>query len=95
MRPFSTGELARMQGTQQSAMMDRCEILVRTVTGTDSHGYRLLSRPITIGGTVAEPDTSDFYEMLDDAATDSKGVLGVGMRKINKKLQKTQGAKDS
>jgi hypothetical protein len=58
--------------------------------GTDSHGYRLLSRPITIGGTVAEPDTSDFYEMLDEAATDSKGVLGVGMRKINKKLQKAQ-----
>jgi hypothetical protein len=62
---------------------------------TDEHGYRPLTQPIAVGGTVAEPDTSAFYEMLDEAATDSKGVLGVGMRKINKKLQKKQGAKDS
>ena len=61
--------------------------------GTDEHGYRPLTQPITVGGTVAEPDTSAFYEMLDEAATDSKGVLGVGMRKINKKLQKAQATK--
>jgi hypothetical protein len=61
--------------------------------GTDEHGYRPLTRPITVGGTVAEPDTSDFYEMMDEAATDSKGVLGVGMKKVDKKLQKAQAAK--
>lgn len=60
--------------------------------GTDEHGYRPLTQPVTVGGTVAEPDTSQFYEMLDEAARDSKGVLGVGMRKVNKKLQKAQGA---
>ncbi len=60
--------------------------------GTDEHGYRPLTQPVTVGGTVADPDTSDFYEMLDEAATDSKGVLGVGMRKVNKKLQKAQAA---
>jgi len=58
--------------------------------GTDEHGYRPLTQPVTVGGTVADPDTSDFYEMLDEAATDSKGVLGVGMRKVNKKLQKAE-----
>jgi len=61
--------------------------------GTDEHGYRPLTRPITVGGTVAEPDTSEFYEMLNEAATDSKGVLGVGMKRVNKKLQKERAAK--
>jgi hypothetical protein len=60
--------------------------------GTDEHGYRPLTRPVAVGGTVAEPDTSEFYEMLDEAARDSKGFLGVGMRKVNKKLQKGRAA---
>jgi hypothetical protein len=51
-------------------------------------GYRPLSRPVVIGGTVAEPDTSDFYEMLDQAAGESEGVVGVAMRRVNKKLQR-------
>jgi hypothetical protein len=54
----------------------------------DERGYRPLTRPVTVGGTVSEPDTSAFYEMLDEASRDSKGVVGVAMRKINKKLQK-------
>jgi hypothetical protein len=61
--------------------------------GSDEHGYRPLTRPVTVDGTVAEPDTSDFYEMLDEAARDSKGVIGFGMRRVNKKLQKAQAAK--
>ena len=51
-------------------------------------GYRTVIRPITVAGTVSEPDTSDFYEMLDEAAEQSKGVAGVAMRRANKKLQK-------
>jgi hypothetical protein len=51
-------------------------------------GYRPLTRPVTVGGTVSAPDTSELYEMLDEAATDSKGVVGVAMRTVNKKLQK-------
>jgi hypothetical protein len=53
----------------------------------DEQGYRPLTRPVTVGGTVSEPDTSAFYEMLDEASRDSKGVVGVAMRRINKKLQ--------
>ncbi len=55
-------------------------------------GYRPLTRPVTVGGTVSEPDTTAFYEMLDEAAADSKGVVGVAMRKANRKLQKAQAA---
>ena len=51
-------------------------------------GYRPLTRAVTVGGTVSEPDTSAFYEMLDEASRDSKGVVGVAMRRVNKKLQK-------
>ena len=58
--------------------------------GEDANGYRSLTRPVSVGGTVAEPDTSEFYEMLDDAAANSKGVVGVAMRKANTKLQKAQ-----
>jgi len=56
--------------------------------GEDERGYRPLTRPVTVGGTVSEPDTSAFYEILDEASRDSKGILGVAMRRINKKLQK-------
>jgi hypothetical protein len=51
-------------------------------------GFRPLTRPVTVGGTVAEPDTSDFYAMLDQAAEVSSGIAGVAMRRINSKLQK-------
>jgi hypothetical protein len=54
----------------------------------DDRGYRPLTRPVTVGGTVSEPDTTAFYEMLDEASADSKGVAGVAMRKINNKLQR-------
>jgi hypothetical protein len=53
----------------------------------DEQGYRPLTRTVTVGGTVSEPNTSAFYEMLDEASRDSKGVVGVAMRRINKKLQ--------
>ncbi len=56
--------------------------------GEDERGCRPLTRPVTVGGTVSEPDTSAFYEMLDEASRDSKGVVGVAMRKVNKKLQR-------
>jgi hypothetical protein len=54
----------------------------------NASGYRPLTQPVTVGGIVSEPDTSEFYEMLDEASADSKGVAGVAMRKVNKKLQK-------
>jgi hypothetical protein len=60
--------------------------------GTDENatGFRPLSRPVTVGGTVSEPDTSEFYQMLEEASTDSKGVVGAAMRRANKKLQKSR-----
>lgn len=60
--------------------------------GIDEQGYRPLIHPVEVGGTVAEPDTSQFYEMLDEASKDSKGVVGVAMRRVNKQLQREQAA---
>lgn len=57
----------------------------------DVQGYRPLNRPLSVGGTVAEPDTSDFYAMLDEAAANAGGSFGVGLRAINKKLQRSRG----
>jgi hypothetical protein len=55
---------------------------------TDDQGYRPLTRPVTVSGTVAEPDTSDFYAMLDEAAASAGGSFGLGLRAINRTLQK-------
>jgi hypothetical protein len=42
MRVFTTTELSRMQATQEGAMMDRCELLVRLVTDrNDEYGMPL------------------------------------------------------
>jgi hypothetical protein len=56
----------------------------------DSGGYRALSRPITITGTLSEPDTSDLWLMLDEAAANARGLFGMGLRGINRKLKKSQ-----
>jgi hypothetical protein len=58
----------------------------------DARGYRPLTRPVTVSGTVAEPDTSDFYAMLDEAAENSGGAFGFGLRRVNKQLQKGRSA---
>ncbi len=58
----------------------------------DAGGYRPLTRPVTVSGTVAEPDTSDFYAMLDEAAENAGGAFGFGLRRVNKKLQKGRAA---
>jgi hypothetical protein len=56
----------------------------------DSGGYRALVRPITIAGTLSEPDTSDLWLMLDEAAANARGLFGLGLRGINRKLKKSQ-----
>jgi len=43
MRAFTSDELSGMQGTQESAMMDRCTILVYTSRGSDEYGM-----PVTL-----------------------------------------------
>ena len=58
----------------------------------DARGYRPLTRPVTVSGTVSEPDTSDFYTMLDEAAENSGGAFGFGLRRVNKKLQRGRAA---
>ena len=35
-----------------------------------------------------EPDTSDFYDMLDQAAADSRGGVGFAMRRANRRIQR-------
>lgn len=38
MRAFSSGELSRLQATQETAMQDECQILDRTAPTTDDYG---------------------------------------------------------
>jgi hypothetical protein len=56
----------------------------------DVLGYRSLSRPLQIDGTLSEPDTSDLWQMLDEAADNARGFFGMGLRTINRKIKKEQ-----
>lgn len=57
----------------------------------DADGYRTLYRPLVIGGTLAEPDTSDLWQLLDNA----HGFLGFGLRSINRKVRTQQARQES
>ena len=53
----------------------------------DDAGYRDLTRVVRLGGTPLEPDTSVFWELLDEAASNSRGVFGAGLRELNRRLE--------
>jgi hypothetical protein len=63
------------------------------VKEADAEGYRAVKRPVVISGTLAEPDTSDLWLMLDEAAENSKGLFGMGLRGINRKIKKSESKK--
>jgi hypothetical protein len=60
--------------------------------GSGSAGYRAMTTPIDIGGTLAEPDTSALWELLDEAADNAGGSFGLGLKTVNRKLKKSQSA---
>lgn len=49
-------------------------------------GYRELTRTVRLGGTPTKPDTSAFRELLEEAANNSGGALGAGLRALNRRL---------
>lgn len=50
MRAFTTTELDRMQGAQEDAMMDTCQIKRRMETGVDQYGYPITTYIIVYDG---------------------------------------------
>jgi hypothetical protein len=54
---------------------------------TGDAGYRDLTRIIRVGGTPIQPDTSDFWELLEEAANNSRGAFGAGLRALNRRLE--------
>ena len=55
--------------------------------GADGQGFRAMNRSLTIGGSLAEPDTSALWDALDEAAASASGSFGLGLRAINRKLK--------
>jgi hypothetical protein len=53
----------------------------------DGAGYRALIRPIAIGGTPADPDASEFWELLEEGAEKAGGSFGVALRALNRRLE--------
>jgi hypothetical protein len=54
----------------------------------NSHGYRPMNRSLTVGGTLAEPDISELWNILDEAAGNARGSFGLGLKTINRQLNK-------
>jgi hypothetical protein len=50
----------------------------------DEGGYRPLTRTLSVGGTVGEPDASALWEMFDEAAAQARGSFGLALRKAMK-----------
>ena len=53
----------------------------------DRQGFRPMNRSLSVGGSLAEPDTSALWESLDEAAANARGSFGLGLRAINRKLK--------
>jgi hypothetical protein len=49
-------------------------------------GYRNVTKSIVIGGSAVAPDTSSFWELLDEGADNARGSFGVGLRALNARL---------
>ena len=56
----------------------------------DADGYRAFTRPVHVGGMPAEPDMTEFWELLEEAAENSRGVLGIGLRALNRRLEERE-----
>jgi hypothetical protein len=53
----------------------------------DAEGYRPFAKAVHVGGTPAAPDASAFWELLEEAAENSRGALGVTLRALNRRLE--------
>lgn len=54
---------------------------------TGEAGYRAMSRRIRVGGTPIAPDTSDFWELMEQAGENARGSFGAGLRALNRRLE--------
>ena len=43
-------------------------------------------RTFVVSGTLADPDASSLYEMLDEAVKNSRGLFGFGLRRMQRSL---------
>lgn len=66
MRPVSTGEMARMAGVQESAMLSRVEILEGIETGTDAWNKKTVMHQLK-ATSVCGFDTTNTQEVMDTA----------------------------
>ena len=64
MRAFTTDELSRMQSTQESAMMDTCQVVRRMESGTDDYGYPIEAYEIVWTGECGF-DASSNKEVME------------------------------
>lgn len=65
MRAFSVDELSRMQDTQESAMMDTCQITRRVEAGFDPYGYPIDSYDDVVYTGVCGFDPSSDREVME------------------------------
>jgi hypothetical protein len=53
----------------------------------DAAGYRQLTMPVRVTGTPVEPDTAEFWALLEQGANNARGSFGAGLRALNRRLE--------
>jgi hypothetical protein len=71
-------------GGDMAILFDGMQLLEPEQGGTD---YRELDRIVTLRGTMAEPDASEFWTLLEEGSENARGVFGVGLRALNRRLE--------
>ena len=56
----------------------------------DASGFRPLREPITVRGTLDEPDASELYDRIDEGIQNAKGLFGWALRRVQGKIKKEE-----
>jgi len=44
---------------------------------------------VNVRGTPLQPDTSEFWDILEEAGDNARGIFGVGLPALNRRLEST------
>ena len=53
-------------------------------------GFRELKTPITVRGTLDEPDASELYDRIDEGIKNARGLFGWALRRVQGKIKKEE-----
>jgi hypothetical protein len=68
-------------------LFDGMKLLQKT---PDANGFRPFKQPITVRGTLDEPDASELYDRIDEGIRNARGLFGWALRRAQGKIKKEE-----